>query len=163
MKKIIIAALLIAGIATTGFSQERSDRSKGKDGQRRERVSQRIQNPEERARLATDKLEKELSLTEKQKSEVYKINLDRAKKVSKSHELAQKQREDQRKKMQNEFVSSEKKLNNILNSEQRNKYASLKESRSKKFNDHKGQFKKGEKNVRRDTSGRGRASIKKSK
>ncbi|EOR94871.1 hypothetical protein ADIARSV_1976 [Arcticibacter svalbardensis MN12-7] len=131
MKKSIITALLFAGFATAGFSQERNI-------QRVDRNDKRMESPEQQSRLATDRMDKQLSLSENQKTQIYNLNLDRAKKMNKAHEKAEKQRMEQHKKMQAEHASSDRKINSVLSPAQQSKYASLKKERADKFKGRKG-------------------------
>lgn len=62
MKRIIFSLILFLGFAATGFSQ----------------AKQRVQKtPEERAQKITNDLDQKLSLTPKQRQEIYNINLNR--------------------------------------------------------------------------------------
>lgn len=153
MKKLIITALLFAGLATAGFSQERN-------AQHVERNNKRMESPEQRARLMTDRMDKQLVLSEKQKTQIYNLNLDRAKKMTKAHEKAEKQRLEQHKQMQAEQASSDKKINSVLNSDQQRKYASLKKERADKFKGRRGNpNKRNKKLADRDSSQRNRPSL----
>lgn len=157
MKKTFIAALLLAGLATSGMAQVKGNRVQAKDG---ERGRHRVENPEKQAQVATDRLDKQLNLTDKQKSEVYKINLERARNMAVSREKARKQRLQEIKKMKDERADTEKKLNRVLNSEQKAKYASLQKSRADRFKDRKDRDHKRKGNVaRRDSSNRGRVAV----
>ena len=153
MKKSIITALLFAGFATAGFSQERN-------AQRVERNDKRMESPEQRARLTTDRMDKQLSLSEKQKTQIYNLNLDRARKMTKAHEKAEKQRMEQHKQMQAERASSDRKINSILSPAQQSKYASLKKDRADKFKGRRGNPNRRNKNVAdRDASPKNRPSF----
>lgn len=167
MKKTFIVALLLAGLATSGIAQEKGNRTQTKRSGHSERVERgrnRILSPEQQARQATDRLDKQLSLTDKQKSEVYKINLKRAKNMAVAREKAQKQRLQQLKQMESERADNDKRLNRVLNSEQQAKYASLKKTKTDKFRDRKGHSVKKQRNVaRRDSSNRGNAVIRRGK
>ncbi|PRY53784.1 hypothetical protein B0I27_103254 [Arcticibacter pallidicorallinus] len=158
MKKTLIAALLLAGLATSGIAQEKAKRTQNRHGgqlERFERGRNRIASPEQQARQATDRLDKQLSLSDKQKSEVYKINLKRAKNMAVAREKSQKQRLQQLKQMESERADNEKRLSRVLNSQQQAKYASLKQSRAEKLRDRKGSSIKRQKNVaKRDSSNR---------
>lgn len=128
MKKIIFTALLFMGFATAGFSQERPQREK--------------KTPEERAQLMTDNLAKKLSLTDKQKSEVYKINLDRAKEINKSMTKTSEERKKAFEQQKKQFQASEEKINKVLTDDQKKTYAELKTRRTEKMKAHKGDFRK---------------------
>lgn len=164
MKKTLIAAVLLAGLATSGIAQEKANRIQARHGGQNEKGRNRIESPEQQARLATDRMDKQLSLTDKQKSEVYKINLDRAKNMSVAREKAQKQRLQEWKKMESERADNEKRLNRVLNNEQQAKFASLKKSREEKFKNRKGRFDKKKGVVaKRDSSNRGRTAARSGK
>ena len=107
MKKTLIAAVLLAGLATSGMAQEKSNRAQARHGGQFEKSRNKMASPEQQARQATDRLDKQLSLTDKQKSEVYKINLDRAKNMAVAREKAQKQRLQQLKKIESERAAGE--------------------------------------------------------
>lgn len=155
MKKTLIAAVLLAGLATSGIAQDRIGRNDHRGDSNRDKGRNRVESPEKQARLATDRLDKQLDLTDKQKSEVYKLNLDRAKNMAVSREKAKKQRLEQMKRMESERNDNEKKLNRILNSDQQAKYASLKKSRADKFRNGRKQSDRKQRNVsRRDSSNR---------
>lgn len=157
MKKTLIAAVLLAGLATSGMAQEKGNRVQSRQF---ERGRDRTVSPEQQARQATDRLDKQLSLSDKQKSEVYKINLDRAKNMAVAREKAQKQRLKQLKKMESERADNDKKLSRVLNSEQQAKYASMKKKRSDKFRERKDRSDKKQRNVaRRDSGNRGRVAV----
>lgn len=163
MKKTLIAALLLAGLATSGIAQEKANRAQSRHGgklERPERGRNRIVSPEQQARQATDRLDKQLSLTDKQKSEVYKINLKRAKNMAVAREKSQKQRLKQLRQIESERADNDKRLSRVLNSEQQTKYASLKKSRAEKFRDRKGRSVKKQRNVaRRDSSNRAGVAV----
>lgn len=128
MKQLILSAILFLGITTTGFSQERN---------------QRVQkSPEGKAQRMTDALDHKLSLTDKQKAEIYKINLDRAQSAGdfkKNKREVSSQRKAQ-------FEVNENKILNVLNAEQKASYNELKAQRLEKFKNHKGARKGGHKN-----------------
>ena len=132
MKKLILAALLITGISVTGFSQDRARHTK--------------KTPEQRAQFMTDAMDKKLSLSDKQRSEIYKVHLDRARDMEKNHSEAMKRGEKDRSKMKGQFEASEKKIDRILNSSQKKAYAELKAQRHEKGKHHKAEFKRGQRN-----------------
>lgn len=128
MKKIIFTALLFMGLATVGFSQDRPQREK--------------KTPEERAQLMTDHLAKKLSLSDKQKSEIYKINLDRAKEMDKSMAKTSAERKQAFEQQKKQFEASDEKINKVLTDDQKKSYAELKAQRMEKMKAHKGDFRK---------------------
>lgn len=114
MKKLLLTALLFAGIATTGFSQA---------GPRQERT------PEQRAQMMTEGLAKRLTLTDQQKSEVYKINLDRANQMTKFRELSQEDRKKEMSKMKELSDASEAKILALLTDDQKKAFKEMQEKR----------------------------------
>lgn len=138
MKKAILVAFLFAGIASAGFSQEKGHK---------ERTHK---SPEERAQLMTDALSKKLSLTDKQKAEVYKVQLDRAKEMEKLKANADERRTKDMAKVKGSFEESEKKIERILDDNQKKTYQELKAQRKEKAQKHKGDFKKRAKQKRGD-------------
>lgn len=128
MKKLILSTILFLGLTATGFSQE---------------TTQRVQkSPEERAQRMTDMLDKKLSLSENQKTQIYQVSLERAQAISnfqgdrKTVDKAQ---------MKAKFEASENKIVSILNDSQRVTYAQLKAEREERMKNHKRGHKKGPK------------------
>lgn len=131
MKKIILTALLFAGLATTGFSQERPGKH-----QREHKT------PEQRAQHMTEALSKKLSLNDNQKNEIYKINLERAKEMEKLHSSNQKRDKKDFEQGKKLFEESDKKISKVLNNDQRKQYEDLKAQRKEHAKDRKGEFRK---------------------
>lgn len=128
MKKLILGAILFLGITATGFSQERP---------------QRVQkSPEERAQRMTDALDQKLSLTANQKSEIYKINLERAKAAGDFH----KNRKEAGSQRKDNFKAGGDKILNVLTAEQKVTYNEWKAQRANKFKSHRSARKPGSKN-----------------
>ncbi|MGV3510027.1 MAG: hypothetical protein ACO1N7_12120 [Sphingobacteriaceae bacterium] len=120
MKKLILSAILFLGITATGFSQDKP---------------QRVQKtPEERAQMMTDALDKKLSLSESQKTQIYQINLERAQAMNNAKTD---KKEVDRSQMKAQFEASENKIVSILNDEQKATYAKLKEEREAKMKQQK--------------------------
>jgi len=123
MKRLIFAALFILGTAAAGSAQERPNRDK--------------KTPEQRAQLMTDSYNKKLSLSEKQRSEIYKINLERAKNMEKLHKSSKASHEKDLAKSKKLHQASENKINKVLNEQQRKTYASMKSHKMEKAKGHK--------------------------
>ncbi|MEJ6979279.1 DUF4890 domain-containing protein [Pedobacter sp. P351] len=122
MKKIILSAILFLGLTATGFSQERT---------------QRVQKtPEERAHRITDALDKKLSLTDNQKTQIYQINLERAQAMSNSRGTKRDGKDLSNKKAQ--FEAGEDRILSILNDSQKATYNQLKAEREAKFKNRQG-------------------------
>lgn len=138
MKKMIFTALLLMGFAAAGYSQERPQRVK--------------KTPEERAQMMTDAMDKKLSLSEKQKSQIYKINLERTKEMEKSHKQAAAERKKAFEQQKKQFEASEEKINKVLNQEQKKTYAELKSRRHEKMKSKGGELRKRFRDRRGDSS-----------
>lgn len=121
MKKLILSAILFLGITTMGFSQEVKPREQ--------------RSPEERAQKITDALDKKLSLTEAQKEEIYKINLERAHAINKAK--ASGKRADMGE-IKTTFEASENKILSVLDDKQKATYNQLKAERKAKAKKHHG-------------------------
>ncbi|MGB4774406.1 MAG: hypothetical protein WBP45_04485 [Daejeonella sp.] len=109
MKKLMITTALLCGLLTVGYTQDLKEKHK--------------KNPEERAQLMTASLEKKLNLTSDQKSKIYEINLDRAKKMDDLNETYRKEKIEKRKKL---MEGHDKKLNKVLTSDQQKSYEEFK-------------------------------------
>ncbi|WP_026898478.1 hypothetical protein [Daejeonella oryzae] len=124
MKKLIIAAVLCVSFAGSVFAQKMERNTD-------------LKSPEERAKHQTEMLEKKLSLTPDQKSKVYALNLERAKKMEnmlKSDEKERAKKMEQRKELMQE---SDAKLQKILNEEQRQAFNEMKSNSKNGMRDHK--------------------------
>ena len=113
MKKILALGLLLTGISFATIAQETTKKDKtGRRGHDKKEMIQKT--PEEMAQMRTDRLDKEVKLTEQQRKDVYALNLEHAK--------AKKQAIDARKKdmqvRQDARKASQEQLNKILTPEQ---------------------------------------------
>lgn len=120
MKRLIFSAILFVGLATTGFSQEMQKRAP--------------KTPEERAQHMTDGLDKKLSLTDAQKTQIYQINLERAQAMDKFR--AENTRPD-REQVKQQFEASETKILNVLTDSQKATFNELKAERMEKMKEHR--------------------------
>lgn len=97
MKKLLSLAVLFAGISFATFAQEQKEESRPtrKDG-KHPRHEKRMENrsPEDIAKLKTERLDKELKFTDAQRNEVYKVQLDQAKRQV-AHRADMKKLQDQ--------------------------------------------------------------------
>ncbi len=108
MKKLMITASLLCGLLSVGYSQDAREKQN--------------KTPKERAQRTTDAMEKKLNLTADQKSKVYEINLDRAKKMNDlrtADKADRTRRMDKQKKLMDD---GDQKLNKILNADQQKSY-----------------------------------------
>lgn len=82
MKKILSLAILFSGISLATFAQEQQHKERPVRTERKHTRHQRHmenRNPEEVAKLKTERLDKELKFTDKQRNAVYAIQLEQAK------------------------------------------------------------------------------------
>ncbi len=130
----MITAALVAGLATLGYSQDKPERQR-REGDRTERPGgeqRQARTPEQRAQMATDALEKKLSLTADQKAKVYALNLERAERMEKTMKSEREFRKEQMEKQKAMMEDSDKKLSKILTKEQQKSYDDMKkESRER--------------------------------
>lgn len=113
MKKILTIALLLSVFSFATMAQDGAmkGRNHGKHSDKKERVQQ---SPEEIAKRRTDRLDKELKLTDSQRKEVYAIQLKDVKFKNQTKESRQKEHQN---KKANRKASKEA-LNKILTPEQ---------------------------------------------
>jgi protein CpxP len=115
MKKILTLAVLFTGLSVTSFAQEKSDnkRSDRKEG-KSPRKEYTVKSPEDIAKIRTERLDKELKFTDKQRQEVYTYNLDQAKKLRQRSETRKKERVA----LQNEMKADRDRFKNLLTEDQ---------------------------------------------
>lgn len=142
MKKILSLAVLFAGISIATFAQEQKDTERSFKRERKEtRMEKKIANrtPEEMAEVKTEQLNKRLKFTDTQRTEVYAIQLEQAKKAMAHREEMKKLQT----KLREGMKDSQKKMGEILTPEQqqlmRESYA---QRRKGKWRGTKGEFRK---------------------
>ena len=119
MKKFILTALLFIGMGTMSFAQT--------NGQKRQHKT-----PEERAQHVTDMLEKKLSLTADQKSQIYAINLEGIKNFKTKGNDGKR---FDRTAMKATMKDRDDKINKVLNDSQRAAYTELKAKKAEAMKD----------------------------
>lgn len=113
MKKVLSIALVLSGISFLSLAQESPMR--GKQSLRVKHQREIVQkSPEEIAKLRTDRMTKELSLTDNQRQEMYALQLNKAQKREQALVSAKKQREERRA----EIIAEKEQMNSILTPEQ---------------------------------------------
>lgn len=120
MRKLILSAILLAGLTSSGFSQNRPQKS--------------LRTPEERAQRITNELDQKLSLSQKQKQEIYKITLERAQ--TRQHARGSKTDRANFQKRE-KFDNQEDKISKVLNSKQLSVYNQHKIERKERFKSYK--------------------------
>jgi len=116
MKKLLSLVVLLSGLGVASYAQENQDpevtRNKGKC----EKMGHRMANksPEELAKIKTERLDKELKFTDEQRSQVYAIQLDEAKRQAESRAKMGELRKEQREAME----ENKEKMGEILTAEQ---------------------------------------------
>lgn len=137
MKKFLSLAILLTGISLASFAQEGVQERKGEKRSyvRKNYVHKDMVklSPEEIAKKRTEKLEKDLNLTAQQREEVYKLNLDKAKKFKEKSEIRKKERAEFRK----EILSQNEKFMNVLTPEQQKIWKDKISKRSDEFKGRK--------------------------
>jgi len=134
MKKIMLTAAFVASLISFGYSQDNAEKPR-KDGARTEKSGEKQRQektPEQRAQMATNALEKKLSLNADQKTQVYALNLERAQRMDKNMKAERQVDKDQMDKQKSFMIESEKKLNNILTEDQRKSYEEMKKQSREK-------------------------------
>ncbi len=150
MKRLMITAAFVASLITFGYSQDKPERTRTEgqrserprvDGERSERtrVERQERTPEQRAQMATDALEKKLSLTADQKAKVYALNLERAQKMEKTMKSEREFRKAQMEKQKSMMAESDKKLAKILTEEQQKSYEEMKKQSRERMKSHRTQ------------------------
>lgn len=114
MKKVLLLALVFSGISFLSLAQESPTRG-GRQGMRMDKQKQIVQkSPEEIAKFQTERMTKELNLTESQQKDIYALQLKNAQKRKEHIESTKKDREKRRADM----LASKEEINSILTSEQ---------------------------------------------
>ena len=127
MKRLMVTTALVASLISLGYSQERAGRQRNESARIEQPNNDRQpRTPEQRAQMATDALEKKLSLTAEQRVKVYALNLERAEKMDKSMKSEREFRETQMKNKKALMDESEKELNKVLNEDQQKSYDEMK-------------------------------------
>lgn len=123
MKKIILTLAIAVTAITASYSQQA------------ERV--RI-TPEQRAERTATQLQTKLALTNDQKTEVYKIEVE---KLKKQENWRKESRDEMTKKMEArkaDIKESQEKFDKVLTADQKAKYEALKAARKENMKDRKG-------------------------
>ncbi len=137
MKKLLLAVVLVVGIAT--FAQERNEQDGKEKGEKRERMT-----PEQRTQLQLKKITIDLKLNDSQQKEVAKLLKDRETKIEAMKAERQTAKEsgkrpsaDERFAMKNRMLDEQKemkdKLAKILNPEQLAKWEQKQADRKDKM------------------------------
>jgi protein CpxP len=135
MKKIILSLAIAVSAITAGYAQT-PDRKTVDPAQRAERVASQLQQ--------------KLSLTDAQKAEVYKIEVEKLKKQADWRKERSKQMMKVSEARKAEMQASEEKLAKVLTADQKAKYESMKAERKEKMKDR--QPRKGRRPMERKTT-----------
>lgn len=125
MKKVLIALLLVSGISTATFAQQRG----GADTDR---------SPEARAARQTERLAEELKLDTKQRERVYNLNLARAKEMEAFRNEGDKARTDARQTMQKHQQAYNDEMKKILSSDQFSSFEKRQDEMKDRMKDRRG-------------------------
>jgi protein CpxP len=135
MKKIILSLAIAVSAITAGYAQT-TDRKPVDPAQRAERVASQLQQ--------------KLSLTDAQKAEVYKIEVEKLKKQADWRKERSKEMKKVSEARKAEMQASEEKLAKVLTADQKAKYESMKAERKEKMKDR--QPRKGRRPMERKTT-----------
>jgi protein CpxP len=139
MKRLMITAAFLASLVSFGYSQDKPQRTRAEGiKSERTRVERPQRSPEQRAQMATDALEKRLSLTADQKAKVYVLNLERAEKMEKTIKAQQEFRKAQLEKQKALLEDSDKKLTKILTEDQQKSYQEMKKQSRERMKSRRG-------------------------
>ncbi len=155
MKKLMLS-LALSGLMLTGFAQEKKDlKSEGGDrnvpmhkhldGRKHDDLKNK--NPEEQAKIKTDRMDQKLKFTDQQRKEVYAFHLKQAedrKKIAAERKLY-------REKMRKQRAADHKKMMSLLTPEQQK---ALKDSYTENHRTHRQHWKKS-RQMRKDDFMRG--------
>ena len=123
MRKLIVLAVLMAGITAMAQKPER---------ERGQRGDMRDMTPEQMATLQTKQMTLALDLTEAQQKQIQSLNLDNAKKRAESGEakkLSSEERYAMKTAMLDRQIAQKEKMKKILNNEQYEKWEKIKMNR----------------------------------
>ena len=144
MKKLMLS-LALSGLMLTGFAQEKKDHKSDtkemtaplhKHSKDRKHDGLKNKNPEELARIKTDRLDQKLKFTDQQRKEVYAFHLKQAQ----DHKKIAAERKLYREKMRKQRVADHEKMMGLLTPEQQK---TLKDSYAENHRTHKEYWKKG--------------------
>ncbi|MNE01312.1 hypothetical protein D3C87_973960 [compost metagenome] len=156
MKKLMLS-LALSGLMLTGFAQEKKDLKSDtkemtaplhKHSKDRKHDGLKNKNPEELAKIKTDRMDQKLKFTDQQRKEVYAFHLKQAQ----DHKKIAAERKLYREKMRKQRAADHEKMMGLLTPEQQK---TLKDSYAENHRTHrehwkkdrqmrKGDFKKGE-------------------
>jgi Spy/CpxP family protein refolding chaperone len=120
MKKIVLTLAIAVSAFTASYAQT---------------AERKAFNPEQRAERVASQLQEKLSLTDAQKSEVYKIEVEKLKKQADSRKDQSKEMKKLSESRKAEMKESEEKLAKVLTADQKAKYESMKAERKEKMKD----------------------------
>ncbi len=126
MKRLLLTLCAVAVLFTASYAQKNVTRDK--------------KTPEEKARFMADAMQKRLNLDEKQKEQIYAINLERARAVENSAPADRSNKEAMKQKMQErkaKFQVYEDRINAVLNDEQKKSYEQYKQQARAKMGEHR--------------------------
>jgi periplasmic protein CpxP/Spy len=120
MKKLLMIAAILT-LSFTAFAQR---------GQQRE-----MSTPEQRAERMTTRMAEQLELTEEQKEEIYKINLENAQKRQVEMEARRAEMEARRAEMKSQIESQKVQIEAVLTPEQKEKWEEVRTENRRKIED----------------------------
>ncbi|MGE8290789.1 MAG: hypothetical protein ACN6ON_03890 [Sphingobacterium sp.] len=143
MKKLMLS-LALSGLMLTGFAQEKKDLKSDtkemtaplhKHSKDRKHDGLKNKNPEELAKIKTDRMDQKLKFTDQQRKEVYAFHLKQAQ----DHKKIAAERKLYREKMRKQRAADHEKMMGLLTPEQQE---ALKDSYAENHRTHKEHWKK---------------------
>ena len=139
MKKVILTIAIAVMGFTAVFAQDSTKR----------KLDMQKYTPEQRAERSTAMLDKKLSLTADQKTKIYQISLDRAKKMQEMYVAGKDGGKGKGKQMKADMDASNTQIEMVLTPEQKTKYDDMKQQMKGKMRDGgKGKMDKGQKDMK---------------
>lgn len=125
MKKALILLVALV-ISATAFAQQGH------------RGKHNTKSPEERAKIATNKMSKDLALNESQQQRLYDLNLKRASQNQELYNASKEERKQNREVMKSTQQEYESNLKSLLTEDQFNKYQETKAEKKEKMQAKRG-------------------------
>ncbi len=131
MKKVMIALALLVGL-NAAQAQNRNEATKDGQTRNRERTERSGFNkdPEARAKAKVEQLDKKLALTASQKESIHKLVLDQSKNAQALYKDSDPKNEETRNKAKELRAQTDRKIEALLDANQKEKYAEMQKNRS---------------------------------
>ncbi|MFA7274166.1 MAG: hypothetical protein WC044_09865 [Crocinitomicaceae bacterium] len=126
MKAVKLGTMVVATLLMANSFAQQTEKATNKSNVKKEANSKQKLTPEERAKIQTERLDKQIGLTADQKNKIYETNLA----INNKNEAVQKHPtwtpEIKNEALQGNNAGREELINSYLTEEQRKKYAEIK-------------------------------------